>query len=199
MEGKKNRVRATSKPTVTLVRSDYQPSKAELREETILPGIEGKSLDQVAQKVLQSVNIKWVDTAWSLKHKLMQVMKERDESGRLGHIVQVDDAYLGGETRGGKRGRGAQGKTPFVAAVKGLSPRVPHRRYQLADLVPRLAHVAVRTPPLPYRQEIRITSQAKQNAAKTSRKYVFYARIIQNAIAPPSTPPDHTYLGKLIA
>ena len=35
------------------------------------------------------------NTAWSLKHKLMQVMKERDESGRLGHIVQVDDAYLG--------------------------------------------------------------------------------------------------------
>ena len=58
------------------------------------------------------------NTAWSLKHKLMQVMKERDESGRLGHIVQVDDAYLGGETRGGKRGRGAQGKTPFVAAVQ---------------------------------------------------------------------------------
>ena len=57
------------------------------------------------------------NTAWSLKHKLMQVMKERDESGRLGHIVQVDDAYLGGETRGG-RGRGAQGKTPFVAAVQ---------------------------------------------------------------------------------
>ena len=57
------------------------------------------------------------NTAWSLKHKLMQVMKERDESGRLGHIVQVDDAYLGGETRGGKRGRGAEGKTPFVAGA----------------------------------------------------------------------------------
>ena len=28
------------------------------------------------------------NTAWSLKHKLMQVMKERDESGRLGHIVR---------------------------------------------------------------------------------------------------------------
>ena len=62
------------------------------------------------------------NTAWSLKHKLMQVMKERDESGRLGHIVQVDDAYLGGETRGGKRGRGAQGKTPFVGG------RAGHRR-----------------------------------------------------------------------
>lgn len=32
-------------------------------------------------------------------------------------LVQVDDAYWGGERRGGKRGRGAAGKTPFVAAV----------------------------------------------------------------------------------
>ena len=36
-------------------------------------------------------------TAWKLKHKLAQVMLERD---------------------GGKRGRGAPGKTPFVAAVE---------------------------------------------------------------------------------
>ena len=61
MEGKKNRVRATSKPTVKLVHSDYQPYKSELQEEIILPGIEGKSLEQVAQKVLRPVNIKWVD------------------------------------------------------------------------------------------------------------------------------------------
>ena len=60
MEGKKNGIKA-SKPTVKLVRSNYQPSKAELREETILPGIEGKSLEQIAQRVLQPVNIKWVD------------------------------------------------------------------------------------------------------------------------------------------
>ena len=60
MEGEKNGIKA-SKPTVKLVRSDYQPSKSELREETTLPGIEGKSLEQIAQKVLQPVNIKWVD------------------------------------------------------------------------------------------------------------------------------------------
>ena len=29
----------------------------------------------------------------------------------------MDDAYLGGVRSGGKRGRGAAGKTPFVAAV----------------------------------------------------------------------------------
>ena len=32
-------------------------------------------------------------------------------------IIQLDDVYWGGERRGGKRGRGAAGKTPFVAAV----------------------------------------------------------------------------------
>ena len=54
--------------------------------------------------------------SYNTEHKLMQVMKERDESGRR-HTCRWT-AYLGGETRGGKRGRGAQGKTPFVAAVQ---------------------------------------------------------------------------------
>lgn len=57
------------------------------------------------------------NTAWLLKHKLMQTMRERDDSQPLNGLVQVDDAFWGGERRGGKRGRGAAGKTPFVAAV----------------------------------------------------------------------------------
>ncbi len=42
------------------------------------------------------------NTAWRLKHKLMQAMVER---GR----AQMDDAYWGGERHGGRRGRGAEG------------------------------------------------------------------------------------------
>ena len=57
-------------------------------------------------------------TAWKIKHKLAQVMMERDASKRLTGRVELDDAYLGGERSGGKRGRGAPGKTPFVAAVE---------------------------------------------------------------------------------
>jgi transposase-like protein len=57
-------------------------------------------------------------TAWKIKHKLAQVMMERDASKRLGGRVELDDVYLGGERSGGKRGRGAPGKTPFVAAVE---------------------------------------------------------------------------------
>jgi len=45
-------------------------------------------------------------------------MKERDDSQPLPGNVQVNDACLGGERPGGKRGRGAAGKTPFVAAVQ---------------------------------------------------------------------------------
>ncbi len=64
--------------------------------------------------------------AWMMKHKLGQVMRERNASKRLKgqrlkgqrlkEIVQLDDAYIGG-AHPGRRGRGAIGKTPFVAAV----------------------------------------------------------------------------------
>jgi hypothetical protein len=57
------------------------------------------------------------NTAWSLKHKIMQAMKERDDRKPLNGIIQLDDVYWGGEHRGGKRGRGSENKTPFVAAV----------------------------------------------------------------------------------
>ena len=45
-------------------------------------------------------------------------MKERADPRPLGGWVQLDDAYWGGQRRGGKTGRGALGKTPFVAAVE---------------------------------------------------------------------------------
>ena len=58
-------------------------------------------------------------TAWLIKHKLMAAMAAREaEKPKLEGRVEVDDAYLGGERSGGKRGRGAAGKTPFVAAVE---------------------------------------------------------------------------------
>jgi transposase-like protein len=55
-------------------------------------------------------------TAWTLKHKLAQVMIERNAAKRLEGEVQMDDAYIGGLHQG-TFGRGAAGKTPFVAAV----------------------------------------------------------------------------------
>src|SRR6188472_3299020 len=67
-------------------------------------------------------------TAWLVKHKLMRAMAGREAAKpKLAGRVEVDDAYLGGERPGGKRGRGAAGKTPIVAAVETTAEPWPRR------------------------------------------------------------------------
>ena len=67
-------------------------------------------------------------TAWLVRHKLMRAMAAREaEKPKLSGRVEVDDAHLGGERPGGKRGRGAAGKTPIVAAVETTPERRPKR------------------------------------------------------------------------
>jgi transposase-like protein len=67
-------------------------------------------------------------TAWLMKHKLMRAMADREaQKPKLQGRVEIDDAYLGGERSGGKRGRGAAGKTPIVAAVETTPERKPRR------------------------------------------------------------------------
>jgi transposase-like protein len=56
-------------------------------------------------------------SAWLLHHKINRAMAQQDSSHRLTGVVQLDDAYLGGERAGGKAGRGSENKVPFVAAV----------------------------------------------------------------------------------
>lgn len=58
------------------------------------------------------------NTAWSMKQKIMQVMMDRDNKQPLSGWIQLDDVYWGGRKPGGKRGRGSENKTPFVAAVE---------------------------------------------------------------------------------
>ena len=47
-------------------------------------------------------------TAWRLKHKLLQLMTEREAPRKLDGRVDFDGAYLGGELAGGKAGRGSE-------------------------------------------------------------------------------------------
>lgn len=66
------------------------------------------------------------NTAWSIKHKLMQTMLERDQGKRLTGRIEMDDAYLGGEMAG-TRGRGSPNKTPFIAVVETTENKHPLR------------------------------------------------------------------------
>ena len=71
--------------------------------------------------------------AWRMKQKFMPAMMEREQSKMLSGFIEIDDAYLGGE-RSGKPGRGAEGKTPFVAAVQTTSQRQPETiKLQIVD------------------------------------------------------------------
>ena len=56
-------------------------------------------------------------TAWLMHQKINRAMACQDATHRLSGVVQLDDAYLGGERTGGKAGRGSENKVPFVAAV----------------------------------------------------------------------------------
>jgi transposase-like protein len=64
--------------------------------------------------------------AWALKQKIMQVMTVREGGKPLSGRVEMDDAHLGGR-RPGRRGRGAAGKQPFVAAVSTSDDRRPRK------------------------------------------------------------------------
>lgn len=72
-------------------------------------------------------------SAWLIKHKLMQAMADREAQRQLRDQVQIDDAFLGGERTGGKRGRGSENKVPFVAAIQ---TRNGSPLYARLDIVP---------------------------------------------------------------
>ena len=55
------------------------------------------------------------NTAWKVKHKLMQVMKERDDTRPLGGWVQLDDAYWGGVELMVDAGLGWYSRTTYLA------------------------------------------------------------------------------------
>ena len=54
------------------------------------------------------------NAALRMKHKLQQVMKDRDDQQPLNGPLLLDDAYWGGKKRDGTRGRGFSGKMPWL-------------------------------------------------------------------------------------
>jgi Zn ribbon nucleic-acid-binding protein len=80
-------------------------------------------------------------TAFMLKHKLMQVMTQREQARRLDGRVEIDDAYLGGE-RPGKRGRGSENKIPFIAAVQ--TNHQGHPLFVRLDRLSTFSHQAIK-------------------------------------------------------
>ncbi len=57
-------------------------------------------------------------TAWFMTHRIRHAMTDKSFDRKLTGTVEVDETYIGGKMRGGKRGRGSENKTPVVALVE---------------------------------------------------------------------------------
>ena len=86
-------------------------------------------------------------TAWTLKHKLAQVMMQRDAGKRLHGRVDLDDADLGGERSGGKR--------EHPARPPSSRPSRRHRRASRCDCAGSAASAVTPSQDLPSAALIR--------------------------------------------
>ncbi len=57
-------------------------------------------------------------TAWRMGHEIRKYMLQVDGDPTLGGHVEADETYIGGRRSGGKRGRGAPGKTVLFGIVE---------------------------------------------------------------------------------
>lgn len=57
-------------------------------------------------------------TAWFMCHRIRHAMEHGPMSEMLKGTVEVDETYVGGKSREGRRGRGSERKTPVVALVE---------------------------------------------------------------------------------
>ena len=70
-----------------------------------------------ALRLSKQIGVSWI-TAHRMLRKMRHAMADRDSIYRLGGLVEVDDAFVGGKRSGGKCGRGAEGKTAVLVAVE---------------------------------------------------------------------------------
>lgn len=71
-----------------------------------------------ALQLQRNLGLKSYKSAWHLAHRIRHAMRQQPLKALLHGIVEVDETYIGGKSRLGKRGRGSERKTPVVALVE---------------------------------------------------------------------------------
>lgn len=71
-----------------------------------------------ALQLQRNLGLKSYKSAWHLAHRIRYAMRQQPLKALLHGIVEVDETYVGGKTRLGRRGRGSERKTPVVALVE---------------------------------------------------------------------------------
>jgi len=71
-----------------------------------------------ALQLQRKLGLKAYPSAWYLAHRVRFAMRTMPVKAVLKGTVEVDETYIGGKSRLGKRGRGSERKTPVVALVE---------------------------------------------------------------------------------
>jgi len=74
----------------------------------------------------QVLGLKSYETAWTWLHKIRKAMVVPNRQ-KLTGTIEVDEAYVGGEDEGGKRGRGSENKALVAIAVEIIEDHKPGR------------------------------------------------------------------------
>lgn len=70
-----------------------------------------------ASRLAKYIDVHWT-TARNMLKRIRRCMADRDGQYLLSGLIELDDALVGGKTTGGKRGRGAEGKTAILVACE---------------------------------------------------------------------------------
>ena len=79
-------------------------------------------------------------TAWYMLKRIRSAMGQRDEKHQLSGVIEFDDSYFGGPTRGQKRGRGTGKANVFVALSLNAKG---HPRYLKMQVTPNIKKACV--------------------------------------------------------
>lgn len=71
-----------------------------------------------ALQLQRNLGLKSYKSAWHLAHRVRFAMRAMPFKAALKGTVEVDETYIGGKSRLGRRGRGSERKTPVVALVE---------------------------------------------------------------------------------
>src|SRR4030065_102258 len=88
-----------------------------------------------AARLSKQIGVSWI-TASRMLRKIRIAMGHRDSIVRRHDLIEIDDALVGGR-RSGKRGRGAEGKTPVLVAIENRDKRAGYIAMQQVAAVTR--------------------------------------------------------------
>jgi transposase-like protein len=117
-DGKYYKCKACQKKFTVLIGSIFEDTKISLKKWFIAIYIftshkKGISSIQLGKDI--GVTQK---SAWHMLHRIRYAFGNQEPEILEGDIVEVDETYIGGKRRGGKRGRGSENKTAVIGLVE---------------------------------------------------------------------------------